>query len=302
MNKFVKRCLIAGLVLVVAGGVMVATAVSYGANIRDIVPRGERYWENTFSDFSFQDLDYGNLPANTEDYYDFDFDLEVPEEKGQQIYTTGTVKSLSADVRAGRVFIIEDPAVSELTIYCNKKDGNWNLKDENGELNLTIGSGFMTDETDLVMIICVPPGYHFTDVDLAVSKKKGLLKGDGIDPVLACRSISADDMNLDVKAGVLSVRQSNVGDLNIKCSVGAVEYTGTTTGDINGECKMGAVTMLLSGKKEDYNYKIQSRLGGIKIADEQMAAIAGKENWDYSADKDMNLECNTGGIGIKFYQ
>lgn len=297
MSKFMKKCVIVGIILVVAGGIMAATAVTYGADFRNIVPRGSGFWKDTFSDFSFEDLDYENQPKGTEDYTDFN--IEVPEEKGQQIYTTSTAKSLSADIRAGRVFIVEDPAVSELTLYCNKKDGNWNLKDENDEIDLTTGNGFMSDDTDLVMIISVPKGYRFTDVDLAVSKKRGM---HGLDPIIACRSISADDMSLNVKAGALSVRQGNVGDLDIKCSVGAVEYTGTTTGDINGECKVGAVLMLLSGKKEDYNYKIQSRIGGIKIADEQMAAIAGKDYWDYSASKDMNLDCSTGGIEVKFYE
>lgn len=297
MSKFMKKCVIVGIILVVAGGIMAATAVTYGADFRNIVPRGSGFWKDTFSDFSFEDLDYENQPKGTEDYTDFN--IEVPEEKGQQIYTTSTAKSLSVDIRAGRVFIVEDPAVSELTLYCNKKDGNWNLKDENDEIDLTTGNGFMSDDTDLVMIISVPQGYRFTDVDLAVSKKRGM---HGLDPIIACRSISADDMSLNVKAGALSVRQGNVGDLDIKCSVGAVEYTGTTTGDINGECKVGAVLMLLSGKKEDYNYKIQSRIGGIKIADEQMAAIAGKDYWDYSASKDMNLDCSTGGIEVKFYE
>lgn len=297
MNKFFKKCVIAGIILVVAGGIMAATAVTYGADLRSIIPRGSGFWKNTFSDFSFEDLDYENQPIGTEDYTDFN--IEVPEDKGQQIYTTGTAKSLSVDIRAGRVFIVEDPAVSELTIYSNKKDGNWNLKDENDELDLTTGSGLLTDETDLVMTISVPRGYHFSDVDLAVSKKKGL---HGMDPVIACQSISADDMSLNVKAGALSVKQGNVGDLNIKCSVGAVEYTGTTTGDINADCKVGAILLLLSGQKEDYNYKIQSRVGGVKIAGEQMLAISGKDYWDYSASKDMNLDCSTGGIEVKFYE
>ncbi|MBE5985514.1 MAG: hypothetical protein E7248_19740, partial [Paenibacillaceae bacterium] len=187
MSKFMKKCMIAGIILVVAGGIMAATAVTYGADLRNIVPRGSGFWKDTFSDFSFEDLDYENQPKGTEDYTDFN--VEVPEEKGQQIYTTGTAKSLSVDIRAGRVFIVEDPAVSELTIYCNKKDGNWNLKDENDEIELTTGTGFLTDETDLVMTISVPQGYRFTDVDLAVSKKRGM---HGLDPIIACRSISAD--------------------------------------------------------------------------------------------------------------
>ncbi len=297
MSKFMKKCVIAGIILVVAGGIMAATAVTYGADFRNIVPMGSGFWKDTFPDFSFEDLDYENQSKGTEDYTDFN--VEVPEDKGQQIYTTGTAKSLSVDIRAGRVFIVEDPSVSELTIYCNKKDGNWNLKDENDELDLSTGTGFLSDETDLVMTISVPQRYRFTDVDLAVSKKRGM---HGLDPIIACRSISADDMSLNVKAGALSVKQSNVGDLDINCSVGAVEYTGTTTGDINGDCKVGAILLLLSGKKEDYNYKIQSRVGGIKIAGQQMAAISGKDSWDYSASKDMNLDCSTGGIEVKFYE
>nr|WP_288825773.1 hypothetical protein [uncultured Clostridium sp.] len=301
MNKFVKRCLIAGIILVVAGGAIAAAAVSYGANIWDIAPGEVIHWKNnTFSNFSFDDMDFENHAVETGDYSYLDFD--EPAEPGRQIYTTGTANSLKAEIRAGRVFIKEDPAVSELTIYCNKEDGNWHIGESNGELELTVGGGIMTDDTDLVMIISVPKGYSFSEVDLEVSRKKGMLKRERATPIVACRSLSADDMNLEVKAGALTVKQANVNHLNIECSVGAVEYTGTTTGDINGECSVGAVKLLLSGKKEDYNYKVQSSLGAIKIADEQMAFVAGGDNWDYSADKNMVLDCSTGAIDVNFYQ
>ena len=297
MNKFVKRCLIAGIILVVAGGAMAAAAASYGANIWDIAPGEVVHWRNNFS---FDDMDFENHAVETGDYSYLD--LDEPAESGRQIYTTGTAKSLKAEIRAGRIFIKEDPAVSELTIYCNKDDGNWHIGESNGELELTAGGGLMTDDTDLVMIISVPKEYRFSKVDLEVSRKKGMMKREGATPIVVCNSLSADDMNLEVKAGALTVRQGNVNDLNLECSVGALEYTGTTTGDINGECRVGAVKLLLSGKKEDYNYKVQSSLGAIKIADEQMAGVVSGDNWDYSADKNMDLDCSTGAIDVNFYQ
>ena len=41
MSKFMKKCVIAGIILVVAGGFMATTAVTYGADLRDILL--ERY-------------------------------------------------------------------------------------------------------------------------------------------------------------------------------------------------------------------------------------------------------------------
>lgn len=299
MNKFVKRCLITGLIMMVAGGAMAVTAVSYGASIWDLTPNGAIRWRNTLEDFSFDNMDYKYESGPTDDFSYLDF--EEPAEKGSQIYTTGMADSLSAEIRTGRLIIKEDPDVSEITIYSNKQKNSWHIEEDNGTLKLKTDSGLSLDDDDLVMTVSVPKGFQFSDVYLEVSRRKGLGKKNGVTPAAICRSLSADDMRLEANAGAISVNKGNVNDLNIECNVGAVEYIGTTTGDINGECRVGAVKLSLSGKKEDYNYKFQSSLGAIKIADDQMAFIASGDKWDYSADKDMSLDCSTGAIEVNFY-
>lgn len=299
MNKFVKRCLITGIILMVAGGAMAVTAVSYGASIGDITPHEAFFWKNMLHDFSFNDIDYKYESGQTDDY--FWSDLEEPAEKGSQIYSTGTADSLDAQIRAGRFIIKEDPSVNEITIYSNKQKNSWHIEEDKGKLKLKTGGGLLEDDRDLVMTVCVPKDYQFSDVHLEVSRKKGFGKREGTSPAAICRSLTADDMSLEANVGAISVIQGNANDLSIECNVGAVQYTGVTDGDIDGECRVGAVKLLLSGKKEDYNYKFQSSLGAIKIADNQIGSIVSGDKWDYSADKDMSLECSTGAIEVNFY-
>ena len=162
MNKFVKRCLITGLIMMVAGGAMAVTAVSYGASIWDLTPNGAIRWRNTLEDFSFDNMDYKYESGPTDDFSYLDF--EEPAEKGSQIYTTGMADSLSAEIRTGRLIIKEDPDVSEITIYSNKQKNSWHIEEDNGTLKLKTDSGLSLDDDDLVMTVSVPKGFQFSDV------------------------------------------------------------------------------------------------------------------------------------------
>jgi hypothetical protein len=79
-----------------------------------------------------------------------------------------------------------------------------------------------------------------------------------------------------------------------------VDFSGATSGDVEAECQVGTIKLELVGKKEDYNYNIQCKMGAIKVGDEGSAALKGKKQTDNGAEKDMDLECKTGAIQVDF--
>lgn len=295
MKKFIKICLIAGIITLIAGGAITAVAASFGASIWDIAPDEVAFWKRTFSDISFENMDY----SDGTDYIS-KFQIKEPDQTGEKIYSTDQARSLSAEVRGGKVFLKEDSNVDGITIYCNKEKGNWDIKEKNGKLKLTVGEKPMEDDSDLIITVSVPKGFRFSNLDLEVSRKKGYLKKEKSASILSARSIKADEMNLEVNAGILSFEEGDVKDLTIENSVGAVMFDGNATGDINGECNVGAVKLNLSGEKEDYNYQVECRLGEIKIGQEQISAVNNEVNYNNMADKNINLECNTGAIEVNF--
>ena len=295
MKKFIKTCLIAGIITLIVGGAITIAAASFGASIWDIAPDEAAFWKRTFSDISFKNMD---LNDGTD--YLMEFQIKEPDQTGEEIYVTDQARSLSAEVRGGKVFLKEDPNVDGITIYCNKENGNWDIKEKNGKLKLTVGEKPMEDNSDLIITVSVPEEFHFSDLDLEVSRKKGFLKKEKSAPILSARSIKADEMDLEVNAGILSIEEGDVKNLTFENSVGAVVYDGNATGDIKGECNVGAVKLNLSGEKEDYNYQVECRLGEIKIGQEQISAVNNEVNYNNMADKNINLECNTGAIEVNF--
>lgn len=56
----------------------------------------------------------------------------------------------------------------------------------------------------------------------------------------------------------------------------------------------------LAGKKEDYNYHIQCKMGAVKLGEESSAALKSSKQIDNVAGKNMDIECKTGAIQVDF--
>ncbi|WP_077610515.1 DUF4097 family beta strand repeat-containing protein [Clostridium sp. Marseille-P2415] len=295
MKKFIKICLIAGGICVLIGGGIAFTAAALGGDLLDVVPQRAVQWRKEIPgitlDGFWEDLD---------DYYGREY-TDIAEE-GQEIYSSSEVKKLDVAARAGSVVFVEDPAGDRIRVFCNRDETHWSRFEENEKLELQVypgrkGSG---DDSGLLFTIHVPKDYHFSSVSLKLAHSNGSSDQEEPAPVLMAQSLSADEMNLETKAGTIKISQGNAGDLNIVSDVGAVDFSGTTSGNIDAVCRVGAIRMELAGKKEDYNYDIQCRLGAVKIGEESSAALKSKDTMDNGAGKNMDLECETGAIQVDF--
>ncbi len=298
MKRFIKICLIAGSVCALIGGGISAVAAVLGGNLWEIVPQRALEWRREISGVNL----YGFW-----DEVNFDnFDLTIPEvfnigEKGQEIFSSSEVKNMDIVIRTGNVAFVEDPQGSEVKIFCNRDQSCYTLYAENGDLELQEYDGWKRkDGPELLFTVQVPKNYRFSEVDLQSVHSNRFSGNEDFGPAMTSQALSADELTIETKVGTIKINGGSVGNLHVKSSAGAVEYSGRTTGDIEAECQMGAIRLELAGKKEDYNYDIQCKMGAIKIGDEGNAALKGKKQTDNGAGKDMDLECKTGAIQVDF--
>jgi hypothetical protein len=310
MKKFIKGCIIAGLVCLLAGGGMMTTAVAMGASLTDAIPQQLRQWWNevgdlaqdefwTDSDFPFESEDQEQFNINEFPTDKNDIDMS---EQGDQIYSGIGIVELDADLMVGKVRIIDDSVGDEITIYSNKDSSFYKIEDKGGELKLKTypGNGYRQDSS-ILFTIHVPENHQFTKVKISISPTnnkpgKGSFKSVGV----VAKAISADELSLNVTAGVANISQGNVGKLSIDSEAGAVNYSGDVLDRVSVDCEASAINLKLAGEKEDFSYKVDSELGAVKLGDESITVLGKTGLENANAPKSMDLKCEVSAVKITF--
>ncbi|WP_124066711.1 DUF4097 family beta strand repeat-containing protein [Clostridium sp. E02] len=295
MNRFIKVSLIIGGICILTGGIMAVIASTLGGNLFELDPILDIKQEIT--EFTDNGVWHGEIP----DYYDELESNHVREEDMDLIYSSPDLKSIVIENLAGTVLWKEVSGQNGIQIYSNKDSEYWELKQNERELELTVtGSKKKHKNNDLVVTIQVPEDYRLSKVDLMVSRRRGGDKINNSSPLILARTISADELNLDVKVGAVKLEDADTNSLSIETSVGAVEFTGNVSKEVTAECKVGAIKLNLNGDKDDFNYEVESKVGAIRIEDENYAGLVSKARLNNGAHKEMDLECNTGAIEVNF--
>ena len=309
MKKFIKGCIIAGLVCLLAGGGMATASVAMGGNLVDVAPRlkqwgiglgaltENKFWDNSSFPFESEDVEFGN-----NDWLSFENEDKIFSEQGNQIYSAIGIKELEADISVGKVRIVEDSAGDEITIYCNKDSSFYKIEDKEGKLNLKTypGNGYRQDSS-ILFTIHVPENHQFTKVKINIAPTnnkpgKGSFKSVGV----VAKAISADELSLNVTAGVANISQGNVGKLSIDSEAGAVNYSGDVLDRVSVDCEASAINLKLVGGKEDFSYKVDSELGAVKLGDESISVLGKTGLENANAPKSMDLKCEVSAVKITF--
>lgn len=164
--------------------------------------------------------------------------------------------------------IIVDIIDSLNSIKYSEEDGTLKIKQKFKTKFGISGFNFNTDDMQVVMYI--PKGQIFDEIDIEIGA--GSLEGSGL---------SAKEMDLKIGAGEIALK----GDVN---------------GDVTIECGAGNIELYLTGKEEDYNYKIQTGAGNISIDDNSYSGLATNRKINNNADNDFSIQCGVGNIEIYF--
>lgn len=294
MRRFIKGCIIAGVACIFIGGGISAVSVALGGNLIDVLPEQATRWKQELGNVAQEEFWINNK-------FLYDYDPDDFKDQGEQIYTASGIKELHGVITAGKVVIREDSPGDEISVFCNRDDSYYSIEEDNGELKLNSYPGDDYDSgSDLLFTIHIPKDYRFSSVDMSLKRSKKLYRRQDSDLVLIADALSADEINLEAKAGFIKINRGNAGELNAEAEAGAIEFSGTTTGDISAKCQAGAIELQLDGKKEDYDYDLRCKLGAIELGDEEIAVLKSKKQIDNGSGKTMDLDCEVGAIEVDF--
>lgn len=295
MNRFIKVSIIIGGICILTGGIMAVITSLLGGNLFEF-PRIQKIRQEVT-----EVLNNSTWEGGISDYYDELESNHVKEEDMDLIYSSPELQSLVIENLAGNVLWKEVSGQNGIQIYSNKDSEYWDLTQNEEELELTVtGNNKKYKNNDLFVTIQVPEDYRLSKVDLMVSRRRGGNKSQDSTPLILASSISADELNLDAKAGAIKLEGGDADTIFIETSTGAVEFSGNVSKEVTAECRVGVIRLDLRGEKEDFNYGIKCNMGAVSIENENYAGLVSRERLDHGAHKDMDLDCKTGAIEVNF--
>lgn len=214
------------------------------------------------------------------------------------------VRELEIQVMGGWVEITTDDSVDQIVVTSSNEDYvcRQELDEDKLEIRVSLNTGLwqnwlngrddgdFEDEEDLAARILIPSGAGFQEVDLEV--KGGVLHMD---------QVAAGKLSLDVEVGTAEVSAGSVQELDGECKMGELIYKGQVGQEMEAECATGSIQYLIDGAREDFTYELECGAGSIAI-DGTEEGVLNRENVIHNpgAVKRAKLECKAGAIDVEF--
>lgn len=313
MKKFIKFCALTGLILLLAGIGITSVSAALGGRFTSYFPR--RIWSlirdsDDYREHVWEDDEY---PVNgeTKDGWTHwnEKDLQINEgmdmdtakasgsanpadgtesaegvtsaggpdarlagsdtQSGAPAGTFSGTRKLDIDVDKCTLRVYEKEGISQIEINVNDKYNATRCYMDKETLKIKreqkhSGGG------DIKIEVLVPQGYQF------------------------------DKVSVDLGAAECHLTQIHTDKLDIDTGVGAVTFAGTVTGKIELETGVGDVVLDLTGKEQDYNYKIECGVGTIQVGSTSYSALSHDTVLNNNAPYNMELECGVGTITVNF--
>ncbi len=321
MNRFIKWVLIAAAVCLAAGLLMSGCAASMGGSILRIngnqilsgglggligrVMRGDQ--RRLVSDISRGLSGDGNDTdgSGSADVYENDPLVSV--------YLLTDIRDLEIVAAPSRIVIVEGEADDCIRVERNSekiilKD---KLSDDGLKLTFEKERGIVNLPDHAKVVITIPKGQRFRkvemeadassiDADRILAEKLDISAGAAS---VVIDSVSADEIKLEADAGDIEVMEGAARTLEIESNMGCVDYTGSVEDTVEADSEMGSVNLTLDGAMKDFNYRIDSSMGGVVVEDltDSDSGLKGKQTIKFDgAKKTAKLDCSMGSVEMYF--
>ena len=305
MGKFIKTCLIVGVICVVAGVLTSGTGIFKGglSQLKEEILNGEWVIGENAGIKPFFELE-------EQHYFHEDKELVVDQETVRDSISKEEVQELhvkSAGVTVvfveyeGDDFLIEADMVHEYQIFLEK-----------GELYI-IARGQNTKELGSGKVrIDVPrsvyeEGRLEVEVEAAASKVAfDRVAAEEVELKVSAGTISWNDLttrNLSVEMSAGTVTGSNTNVLeetDMKVSAGTLNLTGVLGNETKIDMSAGMVDVTLLDTYTDYNYDISCAGGAVKVGEQAAEGLAKSQQIHNGAAKNIEIECSMGAVNINF--
>lgn len=307
MGKFIKTCLIIGVICIVAGIATSGTGIFKGGltQLKDEILNGE--W---FVDLGEHTEIEPFFELEEQHYFKEDAVVNVDVEKVQDTFSEADVQELyikSAGVtigiteHEGEGIFIEANMVHKYQAYL--EDGELHII-ARGQSGQNLGKGEVK--------VFVPSSLcNSGAVDLEIESAASVVSFD---------KLTAKDVELKVSAGTISWKELTAGELSVEMAAGTVNGTNTTvTGETDMKVSAGTITLTgvlgseteletTAGKVEialrdafkAYNYDISCAGGSVTVGDQVVEGIAKTAQLEHGALKHIDIECSVGTVNISF--
>lgn len=274
MKRFVKVCVILGIIFFIMGCGITISAVAMGAD-----------WSGIYRGIGFA--------HSYMDEEDWEYDTAVDENSEWKTYRD--VSKIDLEMKVGYVSVESGGEEGTITVIyeddsdCYKsymKDSTLKIECEGPE---AIKRRNPVDYSNRKIKILIPEGYRLEEFDMELDAGGGDI-----------RSLSVKKMNLEVNAGSVEITDVQVSELDIENKAGSVSFSGDSNGDVNIECKTGSVSLDLSGAETEYDYNLEAAMGDITIGDQNYSGLSYHKSRNNGAAYKMNVDCSMGEITVSF--
>lgn len=206
------------------------------------------------------------------------------------------IQELDISVKAASLEIVRDETIDGITIVDGSEFLVVNHSVEEDTLHLEIKK---KDKYKIAgnigaakLTLMIPEHMSFQELEIDVSA--GSLDAD---------RLSAEEMGLNLNASSAVFTDVEAGDLDVDNNAGALEVSGTVTRKLEVDCNAGDVEMHLNGAYSDFNYKVDCKVGAVRVDDREYSGLKSAVSLkNENAKKDMSLDCNAGDIDVQFYE
>lgn len=303
MNKFLKTCLIVGLICIVAGIAAGSAGIFHGGlpKLKEEVLRGE--WSIGGDVEPFFELE-------EQQYFEEDQLIQMDMESTENSFSGSDIRELyvkSAGVSVkfteheGEDFLIEATKVHQYQAYV-----------ESGELYIIARGKSNNDLGEGIVNIAVPSevldaGTLDVFIKSAASVVElGRMEAEELELNVAAATISwndltVQDLDVEMAAGIVHGKNTLVmGSSEIHVSAGSMNLFGVLGLETDIEMTAGMVTIELADEYTDYNYDISCAGGSVTVGDHVSEGIAKTVEIGNNAPKNMAIECSMGAVNINF--
>lgn len=315
MGKFLKTCLIVGVICIVVGFVVSSAGIGAGGltELKDQILKGE--WNVDL------DLDMDVDPffeLEKQNYFDGNELLSVEVENIEEAFSADGVKGIYIKGAGIAVEMMPyDGSKPELTsgsdiVVCATKSGKFQGFLRDSVLNIIVSGKSEKEVGEGLVQIMIPQAVYDAGqlkVNVEASATTidfGELQASEVDLEISAGTINwsgltARELDIDMAAGAVNGTQTVItGSTDIDMKAGAVTLAGVLGADVDIAVSAGKVTLDLAHVWEDYNYDLSCAGGSIKIGDESVEGLAKEREIDNRAAYDMDVECSAGAVEIQF--
>lgn len=180
------------------------------------------------------------------------------------------IRELDIEIDAGSLEIYYDDKVAAIQVKQEKASNVKTYVDEDA-LHIEYNRKWGIHNTDAKVIVILPQGMNFQEVDLEIGAGKASIEG-----------LITNSLDVSVGAG-----QADIKMLDVK--------------EMNAETGAGQLNVEVLGEEKDYSYQLECGIGNIRIAGQSYSGLGNeKEIRNENAKGELDIACGVGEVKVEF--